>query len=456
MDVLERVADAERRVHDVAVLRDARVLEVEVAHADFLQQLRAEGVRVGDAAEQRRRVAVGRRRRGVGPPERLFDALRRAHEGEPRVVAGGGAMLHRDDAGPAVRLGRDDLLLQQLAAEGAVAAQHRHAAGGRRDQEAAVAGRVQDVDRDRMDVGRRQLAEGQRVDVAEERGDEAGLLIGREGAQRAQEVGGKGRVVGGAVAQVVVGDAGDGLGRPHVAEADRQAGRGSGVAGIAGAEPRLLSGDEEERAALADRTAHGAAGVVAAELGLGGTGAVEEELVGVHRLVLERVQPGPVVAVGAIAGDDVDAAAAVAALGRRGQRRRHLDLLERLQRHAETGAETTRRAQHVGRVDAVHPKRVVGRPRPVDARVQRLRAVLGLGAGLGGEVQVAAGAIGQRRRHAGLGHDHVRVVARRRRHVGEHLVREAGRQRRAIGVEADVARRHLDGFTQAVDAERGA
>ena len=78
---LERVVDAERGVVEVAVLRDARVLEVEVADADLLQQPRAEGVRVGDAAEQGRGVAVGRRRRRVGPAEGLLDPLQRADEG---------------------------------------------------------------------------------------------------------------------------------------------------------------------------------------------------------------------------------------------------------------------------------------------------------------------------------------------------------------------------------------
>ena len=91
----ERVVDAERRVEDVAVLRDARVLQVVVADARLVQQPRAEGVRVRHAAEPGRRLAERRRRRRVGPAERLLDVLHRARQRDARLVRVAGAVLHR-------------------------------------------------------------------------------------------------------------------------------------------------------------------------------------------------------------------------------------------------------------------------------------------------------------------------------------------------------------------------
>ena len=105
--VLERVVDAERGVEDVAVLRDARVLEIVVADGGFVQQARSEGVRVRDAGQPRRRPAERRRRRGVGPAERLFDVLRRPRHRDARLIrrARAGAESTRSPRAPRARSG---------------------------------------------------------------------------------------------------------------------------------------------------------------------------------------------------------------------------------------------------------------------------------------------------------------------------------------------------------------
>ena len=91
---LERVVDAERRVEDVAVLRDACVLQVEVADVDFVEQARAEGVAVRHATEPRRRSPECGRRRGVRPAEGLVHILAGPRERGARLVGDPGAVLH--------------------------------------------------------------------------------------------------------------------------------------------------------------------------------------------------------------------------------------------------------------------------------------------------------------------------------------------------------------------------
>ena len=161
--VLERVVDAERRVEDVAVLRDAGVLQVEVADVRFVQQPRAERVRVRHAAEPRRCSAERRRRRRIGPAERLLDVLQ---SNRSASRASGSRRRARCCSEPkpdkALELGRNHLLQQVLAAERAVAASSGCRPGdgdGIRNWPSRL--HVEDVERDRMDVGRCQLAERQ-------------------------------------------------------------------------------------------------------------------------------------------------------------------------------------------------------------------------------------------------------------------------------------------------------
>ena len=179
--VLERVVDAERRVEDVAVLRDARVLQVVVADVGFVQHARAERVRVRDAAEPRRRLAERRRRRRVGPAERFLDVLHRSRQRERASGSSrrSGAARSRSRRSRSSSVGITCCCRYSLA-EGAVAAEQRLAAGRRRNQELSVALRVQDVERHRMDVGRRQLPKDQPRRIGEELRDEPGLLLGRE------------------------------------------------------------------------------------------------------------------------------------------------------------------------------------------------------------------------------------------------------------------------------------
>ena len=98
--VLERVVDAQRRVEDVAVLRDPRVLQVVVADVRLVQHARAEGVGVRHAAEPGRRLSERGRRRRVGPAERLVDVLDRPADGDARLVGQADLMLHRHESGP--------------------------------------------------------------------------------------------------------------------------------------------------------------------------------------------------------------------------------------------------------------------------------------------------------------------------------------------------------------------
>ena len=93
-------------------------------------------------------------------------------------------------------------------------------------------------------------------------------------------------------------------------------------------------------------------------------------------------------------------------------------------------------------------------PRAVDARVERLRRVVGLRAGVGRDVQARAGAVRQRRVHAGFRHDHVRVVARGGRQLGQRLVREAGRLRRGARPRARCCWPPPSRSRRAVDLER--
>ena len=74
-----------------------------------------------------------------------------------------------------------------------------------------------------------------------------------------------------------------------VGQPGRQADRGGRVAGVAGPEALALRRAKEMRAAAQQRPAERDGRVVAAELRLGDAGAVQEELVGVHLLVLEVV-----------------------------------------------------------------------------------------------------------------------------------------------------------------------
>ena len=78
---------------------------------------------------------------------------------DPRLVRIADAVLDAIRTRKSRQLRRDHLLLQELLAERAVAPEQRLAAGRRRNQELAVALRVQDVQRHGMNVGRRQLAE---------------------------------------------------------------------------------------------------------------------------------------------------------------------------------------------------------------------------------------------------------------------------------------------------------
>ena len=164
--VLERVVDAERRVEDVAVLRDARVLEVEVADADLVQETRAERVRVREAAEPRGRFPERRGGRRIGPAEGFVHVLGRSGQRRAGLVRRPGAMLDRSEAGECPKLGRDDLLLEILPSECPVAAEHRLGRCRRGNQQFPVALRVQDVERHRMDVGGRQVAEDSRAGSA--------------------------------------------------------------------------------------------------------------------------------------------------------------------------------------------------------------------------------------------------------------------------------------------------
>ena len=76
--VFERVVDAERGVEDVAILRDAGVLQIVVADVGLVQHAGAERVRVGETGEPGRRLPERRRRRRIGPAERLVDVLDRS------------------------------------------------------------------------------------------------------------------------------------------------------------------------------------------------------------------------------------------------------------------------------------------------------------------------------------------------------------------------------------------
>ena len=224
--MLERVVDAERRVEDVAILRDAGVLQVVVADA---------GSRA--AAASRRCACSTRRpaRPGVWPSVGDGDASAQPNASctscTERISVTrvwldvAHAMLHRAEAGPVRQLGGNHLLLQELAAVGAVARQHRLVGRWRRNQELAVALDVEDVERHRMDVRRRQLAEGQARRIGEELCDQAGLLLRRK--RRAARSGSSAANRGSscdAAADPLVGHGGNRVGVADVGEPGRQAG----------------------------------------------------------------------------------------------------------------------------------------------------------------------------------------------------------------------------------------
>jgi hypothetical protein len=120
-------------------------------------------------------------------------------------------MLHRTEERRALQLGRYHLLLQILPAVGAVALENGLRPGRRWDQILAVALHVEDVQRDRVNIGRRQRAKSQPGRVGEELRDESGLLLGWKGAQRIHEVLRETRVVLLPALDPLVGDAGNRL-----------------------------------------------------------------------------------------------------------------------------------------------------------------------------------------------------------------------------------------------------
>ena len=207
--VLERVVDAERRVEDVAVLRDARVLQVVVADVALRAAAANRSVCVFETPPSHAGVwpSVGDGDASAQPNASSTSCIERVSVA--RVWLDMPMRCWTDPKpGEAVQLGRDHLLLQILAAERAVAAEHRLAAGRRRDQQLAVALRVQDVQRHR-DGCRPASARGttSRAGSAKNLRDEAGLLLGGERAQRVHEVLREPRVVLRAGPDPLVGDA---------------------------------------------------------------------------------------------------------------------------------------------------------------------------------------------------------------------------------------------------------
>ena len=363
-------------------------------------------------------------------------------------------MLQRAETGKALELGRNDLLQQVLAAERAVAAKGLQARRRRGDQELAIPLHVENVQRDRVDVARCQFAKHQAGRIAEELRDESRLLLGREAAQRRHEVRGKPRVVLQTGAKPFVGRRGDGVGVANVGEAGRQAGRGVRVRRIAGSEHLPLPRREEEGAAPEHGTAEHRGRIAPPELRFAEPGSVQKELVRVQLFMLEIDASRPGQTVRSRPDVQLDVAAAIAALRRRRQGGLHFDTFQRIERDHHVAAEPAAAIEHVGDVDAVQPQCVVGRPRAVHAGVQRLRGVVGLRAWIGGDVQTLPRAIRQWRVDAGLADDDVRVVARCRRQLGEHLVRKRDGLGRGRGIERELRRHDLHRLVETFNLQR--
>ena len=214
-----------------------------------------------------------------------------------------------------------------------------------------------------------------------------------------------------------------------------------------------MNGGKEEGLVADDAAAEGGAGFVAAELGAGGAGSIEEEFVGIQPFILEEMVAGAVEGVGAATGDEGDVTTAIAAGGGAVEGRLHFDHFEGVERDADAAAEAAVGVHHVGGVEAVDGHGVVGGAGAVDGGVEGLGAIVGLAAGGGGKVHAAAGTVGQGRSDAGFGDEEVGDVAGGGGDVLDLLGREAEGLGGAGGLQEVGAFDDLDLFGEAAGAE---
>ena len=329
-------------------------------------------------------------------------------------------MLDGGNARPGFKEGWERIHQLEFAPEQALAGKDRHARLNTRQQQLAVSFCVQDVNRHLMDVGGRQRAErkcsrgGAGVELLLQKRD----LLGGKSSQVRQQVLRKGRVILLPLADVAIGDIRHGLLRANVSQPGGNTRVHRGALRVAGKEIRVGQRGVEERLVFAvinvrdgDWTANRKTGFVAPEFRPDRTRPVQEKLVAVEFLVLQKVRNAAVKAVVAHPGTDLQVGTAVASGPGRIECGLHVHHLNRIQRHIDVIAQAAAAVHHVRGVHAIDHQRIIGWARPVDRRVQRLRAVVPLAAGRGRQIHTFAGAIGQRSRNARFGNDQVGEVA---------------------------------------------
>lgn len=156
-------------------------------------------------------------------------------------------------------------------------------------QEAAVALHIENVDRHRVNVSGRQLTEDGHSRAAEELPFQSGHLIGREGPEGSEEVGGKARIPSRAVLQPAIRHRSNALSSPYFAKTIGNGRDRDGAAGKAGSEACPLHGSEKECFIPPNAPAERRTGFVPAELGTRCASAIQEKIVGVEPLILQEV-----------------------------------------------------------------------------------------------------------------------------------------------------------------------
>ena len=362
-------------------------------------------------------------------------------------------MLNRPKPCQRAELGWNHLLLERLPPVRAVPRQNLLTSHRRWDEEPPIAFDVQNVERNRMNIGGCQIAEGQARGIRIELRNQTGLLLGRKGAKPVHEVGRKLRIVLRPRAHPLVGHGRDRFRRSRVRQPDRKTDSGVGVGRVARLEPLALQRAEERRPAPAQRPADRQRRIVAPELRFLEAGSVDEELVGIHLLVLEVVTRRARVVIRARSRDELDVAAAIPSARCRRQRRLDLHLLQCVERNRDAVAQAPAGIEHVRRVDAIDSKPVVGRAGAVDAGIERLRCIVSLRTGRGRDVEALSRAIRQRRIDAGFADDDVGVVSRGGRQVAQRFFGKGRRLRRRGDVQRDLGGHHVDAFGQPTDLE---
>ena len=242
--------------------------------------------------------------------------------------------------------------------------------------------------------------------------------------------------------------------RSIVGERSRQQDRVAGLIDKRGLRLRSLIRPEEERLVPGNRAAEGAAALVAPEDRLLDVRAIEEEVVGHHRVVLMVVVADAAIAIGAALRHQREVAAAVSAGAGVVEARLQLHLLQRFRRRRDVSGErsaaildgATRAvdaavaAQQVGDVDAVEDEAVIGGARAVHARRHRRVVVREQFADVGG--------------HTWLDDQQLSEVTRRGRQRLELLLIERARHGHRTGRHHLGIGDHVDRLGHRADLER--